>query len=64
MANPDQKTLFYEEAYKDLNQICIDFQENCGANDKEIIKLLREILLDWGKKVNYKIKFNYKLLKI
>tara|TARA_B100000674_G_C37576393_1_gene794262 strand:+ start:197 stop:349 length:153 start_codon:yes stop_codon:yes gene_type:complete len=50
MANPDQKTLFYEEAYKDLNQICIDFKENCGANDKEIIKLLREILLDWEKK--------------
>ena len=49
MANPDQKTILYDEAYKDLNKICIDFQENCGATDEEIKKLLREILDQWEK---------------
>ena len=50
MANPDQKTLFYEEAYKELNKICVDFQENSGANNNEVTKLLKEILLNWEQK--------------
>ena len=49
MANPDQKTILYDEAYKELNQICINFQTNCGANDEEVKKLLREVLLHWEK---------------
>ena len=49
MANPDQKTILYEEAYKELNQICIDFQKNCGATDNDVRKLLKEILDQWKK---------------
>ena len=41
MANPDQKTILYDEFYKDVNQICIDFQENCGANDDEVKELFK-----------------------
>ena len=40
MANPDQKTILYDEVYKEVNQICIDFQKNCGETDYEVIKLL------------------------
>ena len=50
MANPDQKTILYDEAYKDLNQICIDFQENCGATNQEVKKLLEELLIEWNKR--------------
>jgi len=49
MANPDQKTILYDEVYKEVNQICVDFQENCGATDDEVKKLLKEILVKWGK---------------
>ena len=49
MANPDQKTILYDEVYKKLNEICIDFQENCGATDEEVKRLLREILDLWEK---------------
>ena len=48
MANPDQKTILYDEAFNDLNKICIDFQENCGATDDEVKELLREILVKWN----------------
>ena len=49
MANPDQKTILYDEAFKELNEICINFQENSGATDEEVKKLLREILFQWEK---------------
>ena len=49
MANSDQKTILYEEAYNELNQICIDFQKNCGATDDDVRKLLKEILDQWEK---------------
>jgi len=49
MANPDQKTILYDDFYKKVNQICINFQENCGANDDEVRDLLREILANWEK---------------
>ena len=49
MANPDQKTILYDEVYIKVNQICIDFQENCGATDDEVNELLREILARWEK---------------
>ena len=49
MANPDQKTILYDEAFNDLNKICIDFQENCGATNDEVDELIREILAKWEK---------------
>ena len=49
MANPDQKTIFYDEAYKKLNKICIDFKENSGATDVDVKKLLKELLEEWEK---------------
>ena len=49
MANPDQKTILYDEIYKEVNQICIDFQENCEETYDEVKELLREFWLN-GKK--------------
>tara|TARA_Y100001978_G_C23453857_1_gene318995 strand:- start:87 stop:215 length:129 start_codon:yes stop_codon:yes gene_type:complete len=41
--------MLYEEAYKELNQICIYFQKNCGATEEEVNKLLKETLVQWEK---------------
>ncbi len=49
MANPNQKTILYDEVYKEVNQICINYKENCGATDEEVKELLREILAKWEK---------------
>tara|TARA_B100000212_G_scaffold24252_1_gene16121 strand:- start:294 stop:446 length:153 start_codon:yes stop_codon:yes gene_type:complete len=49
MANPDQKTILYDEAFKELNKICIDFQENSGATDEDVKELLKDILGQWDK---------------
>ena len=49
MANPDQKRILCDEFYKEVNQNCINFQENCGATDDEVRDLLRKILANWEK---------------
>jgi len=47
MANPNQKTILLEQAYEDIKEICIKFQENSGASDMEIKTLLRELARVW-----------------
>ena len=49
MANPNQKTILLEEPYKDIQEICIKFQEDSGASDMEIKTLLRELARIWEK---------------
>ena len=49
MANPNQKTILLEEAYEDIKEICIKFQEESGASDMEIKTLLRELARIWEK---------------
>ena len=49
MANPDQKTILIEKAYKDINEICKNFQDDSGASDIEVNDLLKEIANLWVK---------------
>ena len=49
MANPNQKTILIQEAYEDIKEICIKFQEDSGASDMEIKTLLRELARVWEK---------------
>ena len=49
MANPNQKTILLEQAYKDIQEICIKFQEDSGASDMEIKTLLRKLARIWEK---------------
>ena len=49
MANPNQKTILKEQAYEDIKEICIKFQEDSGASDMEIKTLLRELARIWEK---------------
>ena len=43
MANPDQKTILFEQASKDIKEICNRFQEDSGSSNSEVKALLREI---------------------
>ena len=47
MANPDQKTIFFEEAYEKIKAICIQLQNDTGASDIEVTTLLRELTMCW-----------------
>ena len=49
MANPDQKTILIEQAYEEIKEICIKFQDNSGASDIEVKTLLRELARVWEK---------------
>ena len=49
MANPNQNTILLEQAYEDIKEICIKFQEDSGASDLEIKTLLRELIRVWEK---------------
>ena len=49
MANPNQKTILLEQAYEDIKEICIKFQEDSGASDMEVKTLLRELTRIWEK---------------
>ena len=51
MANPDQKTILLEEAYKEIKEICIKFQDDSGASDMEVKTLLRELARVWEKEI-------------
>ena len=49
MANPNQKTILLEQAFEDIKEICIKFQEDSGASDMEVKTLLRELARVWEK---------------
>ena len=49
MANPNQKTILFEQAYEDIKEVCFKFQEDSGASDIEIKNLLRELAKVWEK---------------
>ncbi len=52
MANPDQKTILLEQVYDELKLICLKFQDDSGASDKEVKTLLRELARVWGEDVD------------
>ena len=47
MANLDQKTILFDEALKDINKICIKFQDSSGASNTEVKCLLMELASLW-----------------
>ena len=52
MANPDQKTILLEQAYKEIKVICTKFQDESWATDMEVKALLRELARVGGKDIN------------
>ena len=52
MANPEQKTIFLEQAYDELKAICTKFQYQSGATDMEVKTLLRELARVYEKDID------------
>ena len=57
MANPDYKTILFEQASKDLIEICKKFQDDSGSSNSEVKALLREIANLWDTEENNKFGF-------
>ena len=64
MANPDQKTIFLEQAYDELKTICIKFQDRSGAINMDVKTLLRELARVYVKDIdnNYDIDWEVKII--
>ena len=56
MTNLDQKTILLEQAFDDIKEVCIKFQEDSGATDKEVKILLRELARVWDQQEQYPIR--------
>ena len=58
MANPDQKTILIDQAYKDIKEICQRFQNDSGSSNSEVKALLRELSNLWDtEEINNKFGF-------
>ena len=60
MANPDQKTLLIDNAYKEIKNICINLQKDTNASNLEIKSLLKLILKEWEEKDEQKTGFGFR----
>ena len=43
MANPDQKTILIDQAFKDPKEICKKYHEDTGSSNSEVKSILREL---------------------
>ena len=57
MANPDQKTILFDQAFKDLKGICEKLQQDTGSSNSEVKVLLRELSSLWDKDAKNKFGF-------
>ena len=50
MANPDQKTILIDNAFEEIQNICINLQKDTDASNSELKSLLKLIINEWEKK--------------
>ena len=60
MANPDQKTILFDNAYEEINNICIKLQKDTDASNSEVKSLLNLILNEWEEEEKQKIGFGFR----
>ena len=60
MANPDQKTILIDNAYKEINNVCINFQKDTNASNLEVKSLLKLIMNEWEEKEEQKTSFGFR----
>ena len=60
MANPDQKTIFIDNAYEEIKNICINLQKDTNASNLEIKSLLKLIINEWEAKEEQKTGFGFR----
>ena len=60
MANPDQKTILIDIAYKEIKNICINLQKDTNASTLEVKSLLKQIMHEWEEKGEQKTGFGFR----
>ena len=60
MANPDQKTIFIDNAYEEIKTICINLQNDTNASNLEVKSLLKLIMNEWDEKDEQKTGFGFR----
>ena len=60
MANPDQKTIFIDNAYEEIKNICINLQKDTAASNLEVKSLLKLIMNEWEAKEKQKNGFGFR----
>ena len=60
MANLDQKTIFIDNAYEEIKNICINLQKDTDASNIELKSLLKLIMNEWEEKEEQKNGFGFR----
>ena len=60
MANPDQKTIFIDNAYDEIKNICINLQKDADVSNIEVKSLLKLIINKWEEKEQQKTGFGFR----
>ena len=60
MANPDQKTLLMDNAYKEIKHICTNLQNDTDSSNLEIKNLLKQIMKEWEEEQGQKNAFGFR----
>ena len=60
MANPDQKTILFDNAYEEIKKICINLQKDTNSSNLEIKSLLKLIMNEWEEKKEQKTGFGFR----
>ena len=60
MANPDQKSILIDNAYDEINNICIYLQKDTDASNLEVKTLLKLIMNEWAEKEEQKTGFGFR----
>ncbi len=60
MANPDQKTILIDNAYKEIKSICINLQKDTDASNSELKSLLKLIINELAEKEEEKTGFGFR----
>ncbi len=60
MANPDQKTIFIDNAYNEIKNICINLQQDTDVSNLEVKSLLKQIINEWETKEDQKTGFGFR----
>ena len=60
MANPNQKTILFDNAHKEIKNICINLQKDTDASNSELKSLLKLIINEWEEKEEQKNGFGFR----
>ena len=60
MANPDQKTILFDNAFQEIKNICMNLQKDTDASNLEVKTLLKLIMNEWEEKEEQKTGIGFR----